>query len=79
MSWLSAIGLLLKIADGLMAYARDKRLIDGAVAERMLVHTQGALDEIRAAQKVKTEVDARTSGPDASAKLRDDPANLYRD
>lgn len=79
MDWLAFLGALVSIANAVAKYLGNKQLIDAGKAEAVSTQLQGALDAIRSAQAVKVEVDARTAGPDASAKLRDDPANLYRD
>lgn len=79
MGWLAFLEGLVSLANLVAKIIGNKQLMDAGKAQAISENLKGALDEIRAAQKVKTEVDARTSGPDASAKLRDDPANLYRD
>jgi hypothetical protein len=78
-SLLAFFTLAFKALSAALDFLREKRAFEGAEAEIMAAHAKGALDDIRDAQKTKAEVDARTSGPDASAKLRDDAANLYRD
>ncbi len=79
MDWLALIIGVIKALMAGIEYLNNKQALDTASAAILSKNLQGALDEIRQAAKTRADVDARTSGPDADAKLRDDPANLYRD
>ena len=79
MDWVAIIAAVFKAISAAVDYLNKKQMMDAAEAEIFSRYAKGALDEIRQAAKTRSDVDARTSGPDADAKLRDDPANLYRD
>ena len=79
MNYLAVVSTLVSIVSTIVAYFKDKQLMDAGVAEEALRHLQGAADAINAAVQTKMDVDARTSGPDAAGKLSRDDANLYRD
>lgn len=79
MSWLTLIAGVISAIVAALGYLERRQAIDSATAIAVSNQLQGALDAIRSAQETKAEVDSRTSGPDASNKLRNDPANLYRD
>ncbi|HEY4355966.1 MAG TPA: hypothetical protein VGN16_09480 [Acidobacteriaceae bacterium] len=79
MSWIAFVTTCISIVSAIVSYLKDQQAIESGVAEAVAAHLQGALDELKNANKARSDVDARTSGPDATERLRDDPANLYRD
>jgi len=75
MGALSLVSALLGLLNGLVGYFRDKKMIDGAIAQTVSVNLQAALDEIQTATKVRDEVRATAAanpdslrGPDPNSR-----------
>ena len=54
----SAIAFFLKLLDGLMGYFRDKKMMDGAVAQAKVQGLEGQLHDVQVAQSVRDAVRA---------------------
>ena len=74
MGALSLVSALLGLLNGLVGYFRDKKMIDGAIAETVSANLRAALNDIQTATKVRDAVRAaiaanpsmlRASDPDS--------------
>jgi hypothetical protein len=70
MSWLALIQSALTIVAAVLSYLRERRLVDGAVAEAVNKHLQGALDDIAKANEARDSV--RVDAALHPERLRDD-------
>jgi hypothetical protein len=70
MNWLSIIGTILSLTNSLIGYLRERKLIEGAVAEEMLKANNATLDAISRASKARQAVrDELNKHPE---RMRDD-------
>ena len=70
MSWPAIIQTALGIITAVLGYLRERRLIDGALAQAVSSHLKGALDEIAKANAVRDSV--RIGAAVHPERLRDD-------
>jgi hypothetical protein len=56
MSWVALIQSALGIIAAVLNYLRERRLVDGALAEAVNNHLQGALDDIAKANQARDSV-----------------------
>lgn len=72
MSWLSLIGTILSLTNSLIGYLRERKLIDGAVAEELLKVHKDTLDVIDRANKARQAADAAAAADPASVRKPDE-------
>jgi len=70
MSWTALNQAALGIITAVLGYLRERRLVDGALAEALNKHLQGALDEIKKANAARDAV--RVGAASHPERLRDD-------
>jgi hypothetical protein len=58
MSWAALIQSALGMIAAVLSYLRERRLIDGALAEAVNKHLEGALDDIAKANRTRDSVRA---------------------
>jgi hypothetical protein len=58
MNWLSIVGAILSLTNSLIGYLRERKLIEGAVAEVLLENAKDSLEVIDRANKAREAVRA---------------------
>lgn len=74
MNWLSLIAGVVSLVNALVGYLQDKKKIDGALAEKLVMHLTQVNKEILDAQTIRDSVAKRTTD-----ELRASSDGLWRD
>tara|TARA_R110000868_G_scaffold409818_2_gene696129 strand:- start:127 stop:357 length:231 start_codon:yes stop_codon:yes gene_type:complete len=67
----SAIAFFLKLMDGLLGYFREKKMMDGAVAQAKVESLEGVVHDIQLAQATRDAVRNRAAADPSSLRAPD--------